>query len=107
MTIQLYAFDTPNGRKISIALEEWGLPYDVHIVDITQGEQLAPEFVALSPNHKIPAIVDNDGPGGKPLSVFETQVIAQYLAEKSGKLMPKDLAARTSGQHARLLVGDQ
>jgi GSH-dependent disulfide-bond oxidoreductase len=90
MTIQLYAFDTPNGRKISVALEEMGLPYDVHVVDITQGEQNAPEFLKLSPNNKIPAIVDPQGPGGAAVSVFESGAILIYLAEKSGKFLPQD-----------------
>jgi len=90
MPIQLYAFDTPNGRKISVALEEMGLPYDVHVVDITQGEQNAPEFLKLSPNNKIPAIVDPQGPGGAAISVFESGAILIYLAEKSGKFLPQD-----------------
>lgn len=90
MPIQLYAFDTPNGRKISVALEEMGLPYDVHVVDITQGEQNAPEFLKLSPNNKIPAIVDPQGPGGTDISVFESGAILIYLAEKSGKFLPQD-----------------
>lgn len=90
MTIQLYAFDTPNGRKISVALEEMGLPYEVHVVDITQGEQHAPEFVRLSPNHKIPAILDPDGPGGQPLALSESGAILIWLAEKSGLFMPAD-----------------
>ena len=68
MNILLYAFDTPNGRKISVALEEMGLPYDVHVVDITAGEQNDPAFLKISPNNKIPAIVDPDGPGGAPIS---------------------------------------
>ena len=90
MTIQLYAFDTPNGRKISVALEEMGLPYEVHVVDITAGEQNAPEFLKISPNNKIPAIVDPQGPTGAPVSVFESGAILIYLAEKSGKCLPKD-----------------
>jgi GSH-dependent disulfide-bond oxidoreductase len=94
MTIQLYAFDTPNGRKISVALEEMSLPYDVHVVDITKNEQFEPAFLRISPNNKIPAIVDPDGPGGAPISVFESGAILLYLAEKSGKFLPKDLAAR-------------
>ena len=94
MTIQLYAFDTPNGRKISVALEEMGLPYDVHVVDITQGEQMAPAFLAISPNNKIPAIVDPDGPDGAPISLFESGAILQYLAEKVGKFLPGDLRGR-------------
>jgi GST-like protein len=92
--IQLFAFDTPNGRKISVALEEMGLPYEVHVVDITRGEQHAPAFVALSPNHKIPAIVDPEGPGGAPLSVFESGAILIYLAEKCGRLIPTDPVRR-------------
>ncbi len=94
MSIQLYAFDTPNGRKISVALEEMGLPYDVHVVDITKGEQRDPAFVKLSPNAKIPAIVDADGPGGQPISVFESGAILIYLGEKSGKFWPTDARAR-------------
>mgnify|MGYP000873755323 CR=1 FL=1 len=90
MTIALYAFDTPNGRKISVALEEMGLPYAVHVVDITQGEQKQPEFLRISPNGKIPAIVDPQGPTGEPVSVFESGAILIYLAEKSGKCMPRD-----------------
>ncbi|MDP2451439.1 MAG: glutathione S-transferase N-terminal domain-containing protein [Polaromonas sp.] len=96
MPIQLYAFDTPNGRKISIALEEMGLPYEVHVVDITQGEQTAPEFLKISPNNKIPAIVDPDGPGGQPISVFESGAILIYLAEKTGTFLPKDPRARVA-----------
>lgn len=94
MTIQLYAFDTPNGRKISVALEEMGLSYDVHVVDITKGEQTAPDFLKISPNNKIPAIVDPDGPGCQPISVFESGAILIYLAEKTGKFWPQDLQAR-------------
>jgi len=92
--IDLHAFDTPNGRKISVALEEMGLPYRVHVVDITKGEQFAPAFARISPNHKIPAIVDPDGPGGAPISVFESGAILIYLAEKTGQLMPTDAAGR-------------
>ncbi len=96
MTIQLYAFDTPNGRKISVALEEMGLPYDVHVVDITKGEQFAPAFLAISPNNKIPAIVDPDGPGGKPISVFESGAILIYLGEKTGRFWPTEAAAHVA-----------
>jgi GST-like protein len=96
MTIELHAFDTPNGRKISVALEEMGLPYTVKVVDITRGEQHAPAFEAISPNRKIPAIVDPQGPGGKPISVFESGAILIYLGEKSGRFWPTDLAARTA-----------
>ncbi len=92
--IDLYAYDTPNGRKISVALEEMGLPYRVHVVDITKGEQFAPEFLKISPNNKIPAIIDTEGPGGAPISVFESGAILLYLAEKTGRFLPKDLRAR-------------
>lgn len=88
--IDLYTFTTPNGRKISIALEELGLPYTAKVVDITQGEQFKPEFLAINPNNKIPAIVDHDAPGGRPLTVFESGAILVYLAEKTGRLMPQD-----------------
>ena len=96
MTIQLYAFDTPNGRKISIALEEMGLPYDVHVVDITQGEQNDPAFLKISPNNKIPAIIDPEGPGGAPISVFESGAILIYLAEKTGRFLPQESGARVA-----------
>ena len=96
MTIQLHAFDTPNARKISVALEEMGLPYEVHIVDIGQGEQFDPAFLAISPNNKIPAIVDPDGPGGAPMSVFESGAILVYLAEKTGRFLPQDPVARVA-----------
>jgi len=94
MAIALHAFDTPNGRKISVALEEMALPYTVKVVDIRKGEQHDPEFLEISPNAKIPAIVDPDGPGGKPVSVFESGAILIYLGEKTGKFWPPDLAAR-------------
>ncbi len=90
MTIQLYAFDTPNGRKISVALEEMGLPYTVKVIDITKDDQFAPDFLKISPNNKIPAIVDPEGPEGHPVSVFESGAILIYLAEKTGQfLAPK------------------
>lgn len=94
MTIQLYTWNTPNGRKISVALEEMGLPYTVHPVNLGQGEQRAPDFLKISPNGRIPAIVDLDGPGGGPLSVFESGAILLYLGEKSGKFLPADLRRR-------------
>ena len=94
MTIDLHAFNTPNGRKISIALEEMGLPYRVHVVDITKGQQFDEAFLRISPNNKIPAIVDPDGPGGAPVSVFESGAILLYLGEKTGKFLPADLRAR-------------
>jgi GST-like protein len=96
MTIQLHTFDTPNGRKISVALEEMGLPYSVHTVDITKDEQFKPDFLKISPNNKIPAILDPDGPGAQPISVFESGAILIYLAEKSGKFLPTDLRSRVA-----------
>ena len=94
MPIELHAFDTPNGRKISVALEEMALPYTVRIVDIGKDHQFEPEFLELSPNGKIPAILDTDGPDGKPISVFESGAILIYLGEKTGKFWPRSLAAR-------------
>src|SRR6266852_2873561 len=92
--IDLYTWGTPNGRKVSIMLEELGLPYTVHPIDIGKGQQFAPDFVRINPNSKIPAIVDGDGPGGKRLAVFESGAILIYLAEKHGALLPKDGAER-------------
>ena len=92
--IELYAYNTPNGRKIPVALEEMGLPYNVHVVDITKDQQLKPDFLRISPNNKIPAIVDTEGPGGTPLSVFESGAILLYLGEKTGQFLPADLRAR-------------
>ncbi len=85
--IDFYTYTTPNGRKISIMLEETGLAYRPHLVNITKNEQFTPEFLAISPNNKIPAIVDAEGPGGKPLTLFESGAILIYLAEKSGKFL--------------------
>lgn len=92
--IDLYTWSTPNGRKVSIMLEELGLQYRVHPVDITRNEQFAPSFVALSPNSKIPAIVDEDGPGGVPFGLFESGAILLYLAEKRGRFLPEQPRAR-------------
>lgn len=92
--IQLYSFPTPNGVKVSIALEELGLPYEAHKVAIGQNETWTPEFLSLNPNGKIPAIIDPDGPGGQPFALFESGAILLYLAEKTGKLMPADPAGR-------------
>ncbi|MBZ9604956.1 glutathione S-transferase family protein [Phyllobacterium chamaecytisi] len=92
--LQLYSFPTPNGVKVSIALEEIGLPYEAHAVDIGKNESWTPEFLSLNPNGKIPAIIDPNGPGGKPLGLFESGAILLYLAEKTGKLMPADPALR-------------
>jgi len=94
--IELHAFDTPNGRKISVALEEMALPYRAHVVDITKGEQFAPEFLKISPNNKIPAIVDPEGPGSQPISVFESGAILIYLAEKTGRFWPREPRARVA-----------
>ncbi len=91
MTIELWAFNTPNGRKISVALEEMELPYKVVVIDITKDQQFRPDFLKISPNNRIPAIVDPDGPGGKPISVFESGAILIYLGQKYGKFYPKDL----------------
>jgi GST-like protein len=92
--LQLYSLPTPNGVKVSIMLEEIGLPYEVHLVDFNTNDQKTPEFLSLNPNGKIPAILDPDGPGGKPLGLFESGAILQYLAEKTGKLLPADAARR-------------
>jgi GST-like protein len=88
--IDLYSLGTPNGQKVSIALEEMGLAYKAHRIDIMKGEQFTPEFIAINPNSKIPAIVDQQGPDGNPLAVFESGAILVYLARKSGKFLPKD-----------------
>jgi len=93
--IDLYTFNTPNGRKVSILLEELGVPYTAHRVDITEDDQFKPEFLAISPNNKIPAIVDSDGPNGEAHSVFETGAILLYLAEKFGKFLPADPVRRS------------
>ncbi len=94
MPIDFYSYNTPNGRKISVALEEMGLAYNVKVVDITKNQQFDPAFLKISPNNKIPAIVDHEGPNGKPVSVFESGAILIYLGEKTGKFWPKDLAGR-------------
>lgn len=94
--IELYAWNTPNGRKISVALEEMALPYRVTPVDITQGQQHEPAFLAISPNNRIPAIVDPDGPDGDPISVFESGAILLYLAEKTGRFLPEDRRLRVA-----------
>jgi GSH-dependent disulfide-bond oxidoreductase len=87
--IQLYSLPTPNGQKVSIALEEMALPYDAHLVDFNTNDQMSPAFLSLNPNNKIPAILDPQGPGGEPLALFESGAILIYLAEKSGKLLPQ------------------
>jgi GSH-dependent disulfide-bond oxidoreductase len=92
--IQLYSFPTPNGVKVSIALEEMGLPYEAHAIDIGRNETWTPAFLSLNPNGKIPAIIDPDGPGGAPFGLFESGAILLYLAEKTGMLLPADAARR-------------
>ena len=92
--LQLYSLPTPNGVKVSIMLEEIGLPYEPHLVDFGKDDQKTPEFLSLNPNGKIPAIIDPDGPGGRPLGLFESGAILQYLGEKTGKLLPADPARR-------------
>jgi GST-like protein len=92
--IQLYSLNTPNGVKVSIMLEETGLAYEPHLVDIMKDESHTPEFLALNPNGKIPAIIDPDGPGGSPLGLFESGAILMYLADKAGRFIPVDPAQR-------------
>lgn len=92
--LQLYSLPTPNGVKVSILLEETGLPYEPHLVNFETNDQLSPEFLSLNPNNKIPAIIDPDGPGGEPLPLFESGAILLYLADKTGQLIPKDPARR-------------
>jgi len=92
--LQLYSLPTPNGVKVSIMLEEIAIPYEVHLIDFNKDDQKTPEFLSLNPNGKIPAIIDPDGPGGKPLGLFESGAILQYLGEKTGKLLPLDAARR-------------
>ncbi|HRL21332.1 MAG TPA: glutathione binding-like protein [Alcaligenes sp.] len=92
--LQLYSLPTPNGVKVSIMLEEVGLPYEPHLVSFERNEQLSPEFISLSANNKIPAILDPNGPDGRPLALFESGAILIYLAEKTGQLLPQDPAGR-------------
>jgi GST-like protein len=94
--ITLYGFDTPNVRKITAALEEMELAYNLEVVDIGKGEQFAPEFLKVSPNNRIPAITDPDGPGGAPISIFESGAILIYLGEKTGRFWPADLRKRVN-----------
>jgi GST-like protein len=96
--ITLYTWGTPNGRKISVMLEECGLPYRVEAIDITRGDQFKPKFVAISPNSKIPAILDEDGPDGQPISLFESGAILIYLASRTGRFLP----ASTRGRYEAL-----
>ncbi|MCY1277460.1 Disulfide-bond oxidoreductase YfcG [compost metagenome] len=92
--LQLYSLPTPNGVKVSIMLEETGLPYEPHLVSFERNEQLSPEFLSLNPNNKIPAIIDPNGPDGRPLPLFESGAILIYLADKTGQLLPEDAAGR-------------
>lgn len=92
--IDLYTWGTPNGRKVSIMLEECGLAYRAHSIDIGKGDQFKPEFVAINPNSKIPAIVDSEGPDGKPMSLFESGAILVYLAGKTGKFLPRSVRGK-------------
>ena len=92
--IQLYSLPTPNGVKVSIMLEETGLPYEPHLIDIGKNETWSPEYLSLNPNGKIPAILDPNGPGGKPLALFESGAILVYLADKAGAFLPTDIAER-------------
>jgi GST-like protein len=92
--IQLYSLPTPNGVKVSIMLEESGLPYEPHLVRFEANDQMSPEFLSLNPNNKIPAIIDPNGPGGKPLPLFESGAILIYLADKTGQFLPEDPAGR-------------
>ena len=94
--IDLYTWPTPNGHKIHIMLEETGLPYKVHPIDIGAGDQFKPEFLKISPNNKMPAMIDSEGPGGKPISLFESGAMLLYLASKTGKFLPEDLRDRWS-----------
>lgn len=93
--IDLYTLATPNGQKASIALEELGLPYTTHVVNIMEGEQFEPEYLKINPNNKIPAIVDQDGPGGTPIAIMESGAILIHLARKAGKLLPADPRAES------------
>jgi GST-like protein len=92
--IQLYTWGTPNGKKVSIMLEEVELPYEVHPINLSQNDQMKPEYLAINPNNKIPTIVDSDGPGGQPFKLFESGAILMYLAERSGKLCPQEMRQR-------------
>lgn len=92
--LQLYSLPTPNGVKVSILLEEIGLPYEPHLVSFETNDQMSPEFLSLNPNNKIPAIIDPNGPGGQPLALFESGAILVYLAEKTGQCIPQDAAGR-------------
>ena len=102
--IDLYAAGTSNGIRARIALEECGLPYKLNFIDLTKGEQKTPQFVAMNPNGQIPVIVDHEGPGGKPVTLSQSTAILLYCAEKSGKFMPKDAAARPAVLQALMIA---
>ena len=95
--IQLYTWGTPNGKKVSIMLEEIGMPYEVYPINFGKETSSKPEYLAINPNNKIPSIIDPEGPGGKPFTLFESGAILMYLAEKTGKLWPADLRQRYTG----------
>ena len=95
--LQLYSLPTPNGVKVSIMLEETGLPYEAHLVDFAANDQMSPEFLSLNPNNQIPAILDPNGPDGKPFALFESGAILVYLAGKMGQFMPRDDTGRYEG----------
>ena len=99
--IQLYSLTTPNGVKASIMLEETGLPYEPHLVRFDRNDQHSPEFLSLNPNNKIPAIIDPQGPGGRPLALWESGAILLYLADKAGRFIPADAERRQGLDHAR------
>jgi GSH-dependent disulfide-bond oxidoreductase len=92
--IKLYTWGTPNGKKVSIMLEELGMPYEVYPINIAKNDQFKPEYLAINPNNKIPSIIDTEGPDGKPFTLFESGAILMYLAEKTGKFLPQEMAKR-------------
>jgi GST-like protein len=96
--IQLYSLATPNGQKVGVCLEEMGLSYEAHLISISKGDQMDPEFIRISPNNKIPALIDPDGPEGAPLALMESIVILQYLADKTGQFFPRTYRARLEAQ---------
>ena len=105
--IEVHYWPTPNGHKITIMLEECGLPYEIKPVNIGRGDQFKPEFLAISPNNRMPAIIDPDGPGGKPISVFESGAILQYLGRKTGKFYPAEERQRVEVERMAVLADGQ
>ncbi|MEL7027339.1 MAG: glutathione S-transferase N-terminal domain-containing protein, partial [Pseudomonadota bacterium] len=105
-SIELYFWPTPNGYKISIALEEMNLPYEVKLINIGAGDQFAPDFLKIAPNNRMPAIIDPDGPGGEPVSIFESGAILQYLARKTGKFGGTDIDQFHLVRKVHLFQGD-